>query len=103
MQLNRLWSGLILASMLVIDVHAAGPLSARRPERIRNRKYGFSVVFPKAWYVWEGAGLPTFFNYSAEGAPPASNGFPHTGAAAAPWGEHRCHNVPTPAKGAGHG
>lgn len=41
-----------------------------RPTRIISKRYGFSVVFPRGWYVYEGAHLPLFFNYSAEKALP---------------------------------
>lgn len=77
MQMNRLWPGVVLASILMTNAHA-GASSPRRPERIRSPKYGFSVAFPQPWYVWRtGEGLPVFFNYRPQDQLPQGRLPPH--------------------------
>jgi hypothetical protein len=75
--MSRFWWVLVLASMLVFEAHPFGPVSGARPKRIVNSKYGFSVVFPKTWYVYEGADLPVFFNYRPEDSAPQGQLPPH--------------------------
>jgi hypothetical protein len=57
---------------LVASANAQGIKTSaeERPSRIVNKPYGFSVPFPKRWFVYEGGDLPAFFNYSADKASP---------------------------------
>jgi hypothetical protein len=69
-KLSSFVCGVSLASGIVLCAQVATQKSDRRPSRIISEKNGFSVMFPRRWFVWQGGDAPVFFNFSAEKAPP---------------------------------
>jgi hypothetical protein len=40
--------------------------ASSRPDRIINEKHGFSVIFPKGWFMFDNGDVPAFYNFSPE-------------------------------------
>jgi len=60
----------LLAGAAAQTVRTPHGRTEERHSRVTSKKYGFSIVFPRGWYVYEGAHLPLFFNYPEEKALP---------------------------------
>lgn len=84
--------GLIMAAIVFGQI--APSTSSHRPERLVSKKYGFSVVFPRGWFVVGELDPPLCFNFPAERMLPQGE-LPSRGARISINVRERAEGVPT--------
>ncbi len=57
--------GLGLACTVASGGHVKSQAGGR-PDRIIDDKHGFSVMFPKGWFMFDNGDVPAFYNFSPE-------------------------------------